>query len=127
MAQGVKEVMSAREIDVLLAEIAMQWKRYDNPDGDFLPHLGWDSDGARYGVCPNFSTDPAASYQLRQKIRELGWNYSLTVNARGSCCVLKRGTHDKDWGYSEADADTEMMTFALACCAALGRPVELRA
>lgn len=130
------EVMNAREIDALIAELAMGLCRW--PDIGFTAEQGWyhpedpgrewatGDKGPYLGVLPHYSTDPAASYQLRQKMRELGWDFkTMDLGARRR--VIAHKYDGKKWLSPCADSDTEMESTALACCAALGRPVELKA
>lgn len=119
--------MTNREIDIAIAEKVMGWKRYDDPNGDFLPDQGWIGDLARNGVCPFFSTDIVASKQLRDKVHADGWYWAMD------------GRHEKDrapfksliWrkaakpapaaeNFFSAGSDTEQMAVALSVLKAYG-------
>lgn len=111
--------MSPREIDVQIAIHVMQWNRWDDPGGDFLPDQGWNADGAKHGVCPDFSTDPAASKQLRDKMRADGWYIRVESTPQGKSigCLWKCGQ------VFTGRADTEEMAFAITALDATGKLV----
>lgn len=126
--------MSPREIDTLIAEKIMGWKWYRLGDIKILrPTDGWTAkkqplaDGTETPFEDNiaqgkYSTDPAASKQLRDHMRALGWRYRITCNESGSDVVLQKGQHSGG-GYFEAHSDTDESAFALAAISAVGTPV----
>lgn len=124
--------MTNREIDALAAEHCMGrkvswWSLHPTLHGDeFLP----DADGD----CPNqemlvdgewlyierYSTDPAPSKQLRDRMRELGWQWGTRTAASGEYrCEFYKLPSTLDT-YFEGFAATEEMAVALAALKALG-------
>lgn len=119
------EVLTLREIDAVIAELLHE--SFCQCGNDMRPN--W-----RCLIChklgsPLYTTDPAASYALRQKMREMGWLHAVRILDRRRACAQfwLRGSDPhttKDQG--DAISPTEMLAVALACCAALGRPVEVK-
>lgn len=69
------------------------------------------------------SSDPAASKQLRDKMRADGWAWSLerAVNDFARASFFKA---EEDGEFVYADSETEEMATALAALSAKGHPVE---
>lgn len=116
------------------------------PDGDLLPPVvGYEPGGhpynARYFIyiakhlgdkvlpevdairepARKFSTDPAASKLLREKMRENGWNYAISGSKHGFRCTFKR----EYIGIGEFAAQTEEHCCAVAALKAVateGKP-----
>lgn len=130
--------MTNREIDALVAEHAMgwwwgdesHWKRPDyncilySPDHprykpEFVLSSPLDSPQLLPRM-PHYSTDPAASKQLRDKMRELGWQWGIRTAAKGGFhCEIYKLPSTVDV-YFESFSATEEMAFALAALPALG-------
>ena len=120
--------MQPREIDALIAEKIMEWSRYEEAFTEKWPiYNGWYNPAnqqfqePKFGTLPQFSTDPSASKQLRDRLRELGFDYSLGLttdlltNLKHYGCLLD----DKE-GLWKATANTEEMAVALASLKAFG-------
>lgn len=106
--------LTNREIDALIAEKAIGGEIfYETDQGMEIPNLRIDGK-----VFYNWNplTDPAASKQLRDKMRADGWNYSLHTESPIFWCSF---ISFDGRGFIE-DADTEEMAVALAALKAKG-------
>ena len=126
--------MTNREIDALVAEKVMGLQGVTNR------LLGLGVFRLEYGAgdtdekVPAYSTDPAASKQLRDKMLELGWSYQIGYGktniessagwkiTRGFECRLVN--MEADVTRVSATADTEELAVALAALEAVGVEVD---
>jgi hypothetical protein len=118
-----------RELDALVAEklFGYQWTHgslYDllAPADKLHAILGMNTIGRGENLAqnlnyvPDFTTDPWASKQVRERMRELGWMYIFHCEDVGYLCFLFL----KGGCVAEASADTEERAVALAALRALG-------
>lgn len=109
--------MTNREIDALVAEKVMEWT--DSPvrnNGTGIPYrLHW-------AIKANWSpsTDPAASKQLRDKMRADGWQYTLKFLTAWQPNTFECVFYGPGKGLHERGALTEEMAVALAALKAHG-------
>ncbi len=109
----------SRAIDALVAEHAFGWTglyRMDNVHGV----AGWPGGKKAHmapQVPPAYSTDPAASKQLRDRMRELGWNFEMRWMSGYNpwAQFWKRGSVAQI-----GESATEELAVALAALRALG-------
>lgn len=103
-------------------------------DSTFRPHelqafatgsepIGRTVVGGYTEIYPRYSTDPAASKQLRDKMRADGWRF--TMYDQKDSMVFAQFIRNDDHGFLTPceSADTEEMAVALAALAAVGKPV----
>ena len=117
--------MQPREIDALIAEKIMEWSRYEEAFTEKWPiYNGWYNPAnqqfqePKFGTLPQFSTDPSASKQLRDQMRELEWQYTIG-GAYGQPYIAKFWKENGgDWIVSRSN--TEEMAVALASLKAFG-------
>lgn len=110
--------MSPREIDALVAEHCMGFRECA---GHWLDNRGgWHRDLAFFRP----STDPAASKQLRDKMRADGWRF--TMYDQKDSMVFAQFIRNDDQGFLTPceSADTEEMATALAALDAKGHPIK---
>ena len=143
--------MSNREIDALIAEKVFGMEvcrvhhsdmkpgqKIANPrrfpafvlkecsDGRFSGGVFVSKDDYANGAC-RFSIDPAASKQLRDKMRELGWMHESEDVRQVAQDPLEHRSRFRKWGSNQSEtavAETEMMADSLAALKALGVQVE---
>lgn len=125
--------MTNREIDALVAERVMGWRLVT--DSAELARMGYRTGpgfhdkgiyfaGEEWKACiecgnvPEFSADPAASKQLRDKMRADGFDYELNATKRDGIWATfsHPGTVEDFTTYG----DTEEMAVALAALKAFG-------
>lgn len=134
------EELEARELDALVAERLMDYGyfRFTRPDGSSFEQLGplasftpeflermngerIESGADDMDSAPHFSTDPAASKQLRDTMRAEGW--SLLVRLPGATKPFFKPSAEyfgNDLKDATAAADTEERAVALAALRAKG-------
>ena len=117
--------MTSREIDALIAEKVMGLNPSQDAD-DYWEYLNAEK---QWRDVPEFSTDSAASKQLRDKMRADGWGYRIVSHAlleplSYSCSFI--APTDSSFG-KVVWADTEEMAVALAALKATGVEVEAMA
>lgn len=127
--------MTTREIDTLIAEKVMGWKRWMivgmedigcclfPPERNFTSRLVRAPDGMplneiAFGSPFNCFTDPAASKKLRGKMRADGWEFAFRDEPPVFVASFDRPLPDLNC--YEAEADTEEMAVALAALKAVG-------
>jgi hypothetical protein len=125
--------MDNREIDALIAEKLFGWEWMQGRANNLVPpnkvkaaqafgmHRGRNPDlhTTAPSTLPHFSTDPAASDQLLDRMRGLGWKYRIMWNGEDFTVTMQRGTPLNGWGFSEAESDTQRMAVAMACLKAV--------
>ncbi len=133
--------MTDREIDALVAEHCMGWKRIEGKDAivaaghapagsspDYHHVRVWVNDLNSRQACdecgsmPEFSTEPVASKQLRDKMRDDGFDYEIEVSAALGISVKLKIPNDPDCFV--CTGSTEERAFALTALRAKG--VDLR-
>ncbi len=123
--------MSPRAIDSAVAEYCMGWSKEIDADMEFSgphsPEYFWPE--AKHGICPSFSTDPAASKQLREKMPSLVPMFrrlEIHIVPDGVYVMIATGTSEVDENYPiVVDGKTVESTLCLAALTAVGKPVEL--
>lgn len=122
------EKLSDRELDALCAQDVMGWTMH--PQRERFPDRGWPQDADatcmrqfRGGISvPKYSTDPAASRDLRRKMEERGWAWEV----RGGHGKFFSAFHwKKDWDSEiytihHFRSDNEERTVAIAALLAVG-------
>lgn len=105
--------MTNREIDALIAE---KITRHECDNCGSMADCGCEVTNIGSGL-PRFSTDPAASKQLRDKMRADGWLYFISAHLHDFACEWWKP--DTDGNFIEK-SDTEEMAVALAALKAVG-------
>lgn len=96
-------VTSDREVDALVAEHVMGWRlgRNKGVAGGWF----WVGDGVSFGDVPRnyepyYTSDPVACAQLKAKLREQGWDYTIS---------FQHGAHSIPWDWHSVVVDCDVM------------------
>lgn len=133
--------MDNRELDALVVEhITGGWFTYTNGEYRWLCSAECAEDmklfpaelsmeiGDSAGLhIPRYATDPAASKQLRDKMREDGWIVLMggpEAKVPKFWCQVRATYRKNTKGIFHRESDTEELAVALAALAAVGHPVE---
>lgn len=143
--QEAIKLPAGRDLDAACAEFVMGWKpprkpavecpsfpRTDNwdyfnppPDvEDWRSDYHWrQPDGTCWKIVKPFSTDPAASKLLREKIRAKGWEFALESFGEGVTCVFfRRGVEEPDSSWMSKTEEHACAIAALKAVATEGKP-----
>ena len=110
-------MMAGRELDALVAERVMGWKR---PTREFQP---WDKTGEGMVLCtphelPRFSEDIAAAWQVVERLHSEGWMLRLWLTDYGWHASFLHSSirEDDDSRLVEVSAGAQNDTAPLAIC-----------
>lgn len=137
--------MTHREIDALVAEHVMGWTVKEFSACTASAYLSWNEykylgtsihwiretgmyrvlDESKVGcqhvaIIPRYSTDPAACKQLRDRMRELGWSYTIKTFLLWDDPHFECVFYGLRLGLEESVGTSEETAVAIAALAALG-------
>lgn len=106
--------MDLRQIDVLVAEKVLQWKRGRTEYGE----MPWKApDGKGYLFVPRFSSDIAATWQVVEKMRERETYIAVECHPNYWRAVV----YDGNWYFELSEhADTAPLAICLAALRTVG-------
>lgn len=121
--------LSDRELDALVAEKVMGWKKAPNGawmsyekdafgNGGWKSHATWKANASVSAVRFTPSTDIAAAWQVVEKMKERQWNFTIADLVKNKWRAEFGGSrkHKQTW----EDADTAPRAICLAALKAVG-------
>jgi len=112
----MNELEAGRELDALVAEKVMGWKKLNDTG------LSWRSPDEGFSNLPYFSTDISAAWQVVEKMRETRWiEVHSTIDGEWAAFYTPIGTTDMNQAIHEyAKASTAPLAICRAALKAKG-------
>ena len=79
----IEQMPAGRELDTLVAEKVLRWKRQERGRSSSLPWPHWISDGTTYLELPRFSEDVGDAWEIVRELIKRGLHVSLDSDGSG--------------------------------------------